>query len=326
MILVDTRWKGQHGIGRFASEIIPRLQVTWTPLTGRSTPWSPFDSLQRERLLLRDTDLLFSPGYNAGITRADQLLTIHDLMHLKVPGESSVAKRIYYERIVAPAIRRIGRVMTVSNASKADIEEWLDSPHVRVDVVGNGVSPAFIAEGPRDPRSADAFVFVGNQKPHKNFKLISDLLRLYPEYRVVAVVSDPTQTREAALKAGVTNQLQILHGLSDSELAALYRGSLGLIFPSMMEGFGLPALEAYACGRPVYYWKGVPSVAEIVKDGGVAFDDCHDPDCLEAALSQKELGSLTLPHSQEWLDRYRWDSIGLRISNIISDIYEAKHA
>lgn len=324
MLYVDSRWKGQHGIGRFASEVMERLAVKWSPLLLRGDPWDALDPIRGRRLSFRSTDTIYSPGFNAGLTRASQLLTVHDLMHLKLNDESSLMKKIYYGRFVKPAIRHAGAVMTVSESSRTEIEAWLGDDAIQIEVVGNGISPAFSVDGPIDARVTDAYLFVGNLKPHKNFDLVVQMLKLRPEIRVFAVATDPTAMQSRVVSEGVGDRVQVLHDLPDEDLAAVYRGSRGLIFPSKMEGFGLPALEAVACGIPVFYWAGVPSVAEIVGTAGYAFHSSEDPDSLLEVLDLNE-ECVHEPPAPSWLDRYRWDAVGARVSGVLKAYTGGQH-
>ena len=113
---MDGRWSGLHGIGRYASEVIGRMGTgyaitsTRVPAASRLDPWW----LQR-KLRHLDADMFFSPGFNVAASRLPQVVVIHDLIHLRIPEESSRLKTIYYERLVKPVILRTGAVVTVSD-------------------------------------------------------------------------------------------------------------------------------------------------------------------------------------------------------------------
>ena len=142
MIYVDDRSAGAHGIARFSREVVSRLPAGVRRLPVRGLATAPFDCVRPGRWRPSSRDVVYVPGPNAGVARALQLLTVHDLIHLH---EGSRLKTLYYERVVAPRILRAGKVLTVSETSRAAISDWLGrrAGHVEVDVVGNGCSEAF---------------------------------------------------------------------------------------------------------------------------------------------------------------------------------------
>lgn len=305
-VYIDTRWIGEHGIGRFATEVIARLTTHWTPLGKDGSPSAPADYFRKANV--KRDDLIFSPGYNVsrGVTR--QLITVHDLIHLHDQAESSLPKRVYYDRIIKPAVRRSGIVLTVSQASADALSDWLRDPSVDIRVVGNGCSAVFTRTGPEDPDVRGTFLFVGNARPHKNFAVIVGALRIRPDYRLTVVSRDRESLQMIATEAGVVDQIDFRSGLNDEELASAYRSSIGLLMPSTLEGFGLPALESICCGTNVAYWAGCPSVAEIVEDHGIDVKDAASPQQWAAAMDWLVSAESTAPTS-EWFDRYSWDRV-----------------
>lgn len=317
MLVVDNRWNGKHGIGRLAREIVPRIAAEWTPLDSRLGATSPLDAVNPARFGLSATDLIYSPGFNAGATRARQLITICDLIHLKVQSESSFAKRVYYERVVKPAILRAGVVLTISEVSASAIREWLGNVSVTIVNAGIGLSPAFTAEGPASKPFDSYFMYVGNVKPHKNFDVLLQALRLRPEYRLVVVSADASAVAARAGDAGVIRQVQIRSNIDDDTLAALYRGSDGLLFPSMLEGFGLPALEAGSSGAPVAFWAGCESIAEILDGHGVAVQSAHEAGAWAKAMDSLRAVDDFSPLSW-WPQQYDWDLSAQKVDAAIA--------
>jgi hypothetical protein len=142
-LYVDTSRIGLHGIGRYSREVVDRLDGDWLDLGQRLRRPLVIDAVNPKRMSLRPSDTVYGPGFNAGLTRATQLLTVHDLIHLRVKSEGSRLKTLYYERIVRPAIRRAGSVFTVSKTSADELDEWLADDSIDVINTGNGVSSAF---------------------------------------------------------------------------------------------------------------------------------------------------------------------------------------
>nr|RZI35515.1 D-inositol 3-phosphate glycosyltransferase [Cryobacterium sp. SO1] len=253
------------------------------------------------------------------MTLARQVLTIHDLIHLQIPSENSLAKRIYYNQIVKRAIKRAGVVMTVSATSARAIAEWVDAPGVEIVIVGCGRSEAFAMDGPAAPFDRATFLYVGNLKPHKNIEVLFAALELRQDYSLIVVTSDVEQAEAAVATAGLADQVSIRTGVSDDELASLYRGAAGALQPSVLEGFGLPVLEAMACGTRVASWLGCESVQEIRGDTGVTVQSATSAEewgrAMDTLLKQSAAGPLVMPAA--WNERYSWDGVGERVSAAI---------
>lgn len=299
-LYVDTSRDGVHGIGRYSREVVTRLDRPWTDLGHRFRKPLPVDALNPRRMSLATRDVIYAPGFNAGLSRATQLLTLHDLIHLQVREEGSALKRLYYERIVRPAVRKAGLLFTVSETSRQHILEWVRDPSVEVVDTGNGVSSSFTAKGPRWTSDRDYVVYVGNLREHKNVDVVLRGLRDAPDIDLVIVTSDRDEASRRVAELGLRGRVSLLSGVDDSQLAAIYRGSLGLVMPSKIEGYGLPAAEAIACGVPVAFWRGCESVAEIVANSGVGVGSSSDPDAWAEAMSALGRLSAVAPRSRSW--------------------------
>ncbi|MGN6445477.1 glycosyltransferase family 4 protein [Amnibacterium sp.] len=318
MIVVDSRWRGQHGIARFAGEVVPRLPWRAARATTPTSPTSPLDVLSPWRFALGAHDVVYTPGFNAGVTRARQVLTLHDLIHLDEPAERSRAKALYYETVVKPAVRRAGVVLTVSATSKRRIEQWIGSGGVEVVDVGNGCSPSFL-DGPQvAPPAAGRFLYVGNLKPHKHVEVLFQALARRPGYSLTLVTGDGERALALADEVDVVPRVTIRSGLTDAELAELYRAHDGVLLSSRLEGFGLPALEAIATGRRVGFSAGCASVAEIVGDEGVSVTDDGDAEAWAAAMDGLLAAGATLVgDSAAWRGRYEWDAVAHRVAVVL---------
>lgn len=285
-VYVDTRYVGHHGIARYAAEVTSRLRTPFEALPVNSSPTSLRSLLDRGWRLPGPADLVYSPGFGTGSSRARQLLTVHDLIHLQEPaaGAKALAHRMYYEYRVKPAIKRAGMVLTVSTTSADAITEWLADDSVKVIVTGNGCSPAFTPHGSAYDHSRPYVLWVGNVKRHKNPQVVMNALSRLSEFDLIAVTSDGQALRRMAIEAGVNDRMLVVADVSDHELATYYRGATALLLPSVLEGFGLPALEARSCGTPTVYFAGCASVAEIVGQPEFAVSDAQDGQAFAEAV------------------------------------------
>ncbi len=271
-ILYDARWIGNHGIGRFAAELY-RLLPDLVPFQNQRPPFHPLDPFLLGATLRRmNPKLYFSPGYNSSVGWPGSFIfTLHDLNHLRVPDNSSVLKRAYYRYVIKPACHKAVFVLTVSEYSRREIATWAGVSEEKIVNVGNGVGPPFCPTGRRYVPGYPYLLYVGSRKSHKN------LPRLLHAYSISGVRKDVRLLLSGAPDPQLLAQIDSL-GLggdvafvdleSNDSLAEAYRGALGFLFPSLYEGFGLPPLEAMACGTPVLT-SDVCSLPEVVGDAAI---------------------------------------------------------
>jgi glycosyltransferase involved in cell wall biosynthesis len=274
-ILYDARWIGPHGIGRFAGELA-KLLPELREFRRKRRPWHPLDpALLGLELWREGPKLFFSPGYNSPVGWPKPFVfTLHDLNHLRVPENSNAMKRAYYQYMIKPACHRAAFVLTVSEYSRREIAAWAGVEEQKVVNVGNGVGEPFTIDGPKYEPGYPYLLYVGSHKPHKN------LTRLLQAYAISGIGQDirlvMTGTPSGDLKATIhelrlNGNVDFAGTANNGDLAQLYRGALGFVFPSLYEGFGLPPLEAMACGTPVLTSK-VCSLPEVVGDAAVLVD------------------------------------------------------
>lgn len=271
-IFFDSRWIGEHGIGRFADEV-RRTKLNFEDISLQGNPAGKFDTIKLTYFLFRNRHYFFSPGYNAPLFFLDRtIITIHDLNHIDLNYNSSFLKKIYYKFVLKRACKKSALIFTVSEFSKRRIQEWASIPLDKIKVVGNGVSDDFKPIGNVYNNNLEPYLLiVGNRKKHKNEqKAISAFFQAdIPKKYQLLIVGDETEELNHIIKEdGSTVRVKFLGRVSNSELASLYRGAECLLFPSLYEGFGLPVIESMACGTPVIT-SNVTSLPEIAGDAAV---------------------------------------------------------
>ena len=192
-----------------------------------------------------------------------RILTVHDLAVLRHPEVFPLWTRLYGRTALRRTIRAADRVIAVSEFSKRETIELAGVEPDGIDVVPNAVERVFTAGGP----AADGVyaLAVGTVEPRKNLARVIEAAALAGlELRVVG---DPGWGGIEVAGAHVTR----LGFVPDEELARLYRGARCLVFPSLYEGFGIPAAEAMASGTPVVTTRG-SAMADVVGDAGVLVD------------------------------------------------------
>ncbi len=274
-ILYDARWIGKHGIGRFADEL-GRLLPELRNFQRKRRPWHPLDpALLGIELWREKPKLFFSPGYNSPVGWPKPFVfTLHDLNHLRVSENSNAFKRAYYRYVIRPACHRAAFVLTVSEYSKREIMAWAGVDFGKIINVGNGVGEPFTVNGAKYEPGYPYLLYVGSHKPHKN------LPRLLQAYAISGICKDirlvmtgiPSRELTASVdELSLNGNVHFVGTANNEDLARLYRGALGFVFPSLYEGFGLPPLEAMACGVSVLA-SNVCSFPEVVGDAGILVD------------------------------------------------------
>lgn len=269
-----------HGIARYALELarrLPKLEPGWSfvGLTGPDglppdldelTPRIPLERCSSEFLspfeqpalagsLLRiRPDLFHATSFSVPALWGGKLVaTIHDANHLALQDSAVTARTAYYRFVVAPRARKAQALITVSDFSRDQISRHLDISPYRLQVIPNGVDAVFRPALPgelsdfraRRGLPAQYFAAIGSIKAHKNLQILKGIAEALPAKLVLLA------GRGARRALGFPESVLELSPLSDPELAVFYAGAVAVLVPSRYEGFGLPALEAMACGAPV---------------------------------------------------------------------------
>jgi glycosyltransferase involved in cell wall biosynthesis len=275
MIYADQRWIGNHGIGRFARNVLGGIDYRPVPLDGH--PASALDSYRLSRAIrkLKQDDVFYSPGYNAPLScPASFVFTIHDLSHVYCPENSSALIQFYYATILKRACRQAAAILTVSEFTRAQIVAWSGVQPGKVLNVGCGVDPSYVPEGDRYGLSFPYLLCVSNRKRHKNeFRVVEAFARsgIAPAVKLVFSGSGAAGIAAHISEHGLTGNVHFAGTVEESRLPSLYRGATALLFPSLYEGFGLPIVEAMACGTPVIT-SNVTAMPEIAGDAASLVD------------------------------------------------------
>jgi glycosyltransferase involved in cell wall biosynthesis len=269
----------------------------------------------------------FFPVWNV----AKVVVTMHDTLPLTHPDLvfPTFAGRLAWRLKEGAAVRRADRIVTVSQASRRAIAAWSGWPDRKIPVITEGPDPIFQPRGD-DPRAvavldrhaippdAPFLLYVGGLSPHKNLLRLVDAFAdsAPPEARLVLTgdIHDVFHTHVPQIRSAVArrhlNDRVIMTGfVPDDDLVFLYSRASALVLPSLLEGFGLPAVEAMACGTPVLS-SSAGSLPEVVGPAGVFFDPTDIGSIGQAIRSF--MGDAALRHELAGLARDRsrvfsWD-------------------
>ncbi|MBE2221566.1 MAG: glycosyltransferase family 4 protein [Anaerolineae bacterium] len=254
------------------------------------TAVSPFSLTQQTRIpsLLKGAALYHSPyylmPYRPGVPT---VLTVYDLIPQRYPQYVSAKARLLTNLTTKLALRTADHIIAISEATRQDFIEAYHVDFGRITVVPLAPAPTFKPQSPatRPPCNlATPYVlYLGINKPHKNlpkliraWKIVQDQTA-NPAILVIAGAWDNRypEAKELAKELNVTEAVTFLGAVSDEDLPALYAGADLFIFPSYYEGFGLPVIEAMACGTAVAC-SHTSSLPEVGGNAAVYFNP-HDP-------------------------------------------------
>ena len=231
-------------------------------------------------LLASRADVLHCPTFRAPVrTHVPLIVTFHDLAVLRYPETFNTWTR-RYSRVFLPRVARAAaRVIAVSEFTARELVDLLDVPEDKIRVIPNAVGPPFTATG--EAAEGDYVLAVSTLEPRKN------LDRLVDGFRRAGLNGSELRVVGARGWGGIepipSEGVRWLGEVSDDELARLYRGARCAAYVSVYEGFGLPVLEAMACGTPVVA-ADLPPIHEFAN--GVITVDPRDADAIAAGLGE----------------------------------------
>ena len=271
--------------------------------TGRAPVRVAWEQLVQPRVLRRiGADLVHGPVFVAPlISHCPTVVTIHDLSFIRFPALFRPANRLYLTVLARLSAQRARRLIAVSAHAASEGADLLGVPRERIDVVYHGVDPAF---RPLPPDEVAAFrqrcqlperfaLFVGTLEPRKNLVRLVEAL-------------------------GLEGEVVFPGYVSSGELPLWYNAAAVFVYPSLYEGFGLPVLEAQACGTPVLT-TDASSLPEAAGDGALLVDP-YDVDALAEGLSRLLVDASLRHHVRDrgmaHATRFSWTRMALETAGV----------
>jgi glycosyltransferase involved in cell wall biosynthesis len=307
------------------------LAANFVPVVEASTGYSVSEHLTIPRKLARlGVDLFHTPHYVLPVlTRRPAVVTVHDCIHLLfpqyLPGRLAFA---YARSMMGNAVRRSQLVLTVSEASRHDILRFYpQADPERIHVVPNAIDESLLAHPGEEEmeRVRERYqihgrfiLYAGNIKPHKNLeRLVTAFAHLrrrggFADGKLFIIgdqMHEASALRRRVEAEGVRQDVRFFGFVPDRTLAALYRLAAVFAFPSLYEGFGLPPLEAMACGTPVVTSR-ISSIPEVVGDAALLVDPYDVEDiagALERSLTDEPLRQELVARGLRRARQFSWD-------------------
>ncbi|MBW4613041.1 MAG: glycosyltransferase family 4 protein [Desmonostoc vinosum HA7617-LM4] len=270
--------------------------------------------------------LLFSPIPEAPLfSSCAYVITVHDLIPLRFPQWFSITQRLYCIYYIRAVIQQAKHVICNSQATAADLSNFLEVPKEKLTAISLG----YDSENFRflDVPRQNYFLYLGRHNPHKNLhRLITAFAGLSncKDYELwLAGPSDrrytPTLTAQIA-QLGITDQVKFLNYVPDQELPKIINQAIALVFPSLWEGFGLPVLEAMACGTPVIT-SNLSSLPEIAGNAAIFINPYNTREITEAMQAIATDSALRSRLSHQGIihcQQFSWAKTGQATAEVLS--------
>ncbi|HEY82577.1 MAG TPA: glycosyltransferase family 4 protein [Dehalococcoidia bacterium] len=330
-ILIVTTEKS--GLDKYSQEIARRLKVR--KIESRRY-LSLLESYRLSRMIQRLDDIVHLPNQNfaryAIFLKSPFIITVHDLVRSCFGFDrETLAERVLL-KLDKMGIKRASHVIAVSHCTKNDLVSYLKIPQQKISVIYNGVDHDVFKPYDVKPLDNPYILYVGSERPRKNlgrlFYAFAKLKRDFPELKLVKV-GEPgrsgkyrTQVLRQLDNLGITREVIFVGHLTGAELARYYSGAALLAYPSLYEGFGLPPLEAMACGCPVVT-SNTSALPEVVGDAGIMVDP-YDSNSLAQAmarvLTDKNLREEMVRKGFEQARKFSWEETARQTQEVYNKV------
>jgi glycosyltransferase involved in cell wall biosynthesis len=347
MIYVNARFLTQEmtGVQRFAEEISLSLRSIRDDVVFVSPPgilredvakklgveiighraghaWEQVD-LPRY-LKKKGSPLLINLCSTAPIFYTNKVVTHHDVIYKRYPQSYSKSFRVFYNTLVPLMLKSSKKLITVSEFSKKEISEAFNYNANNIVVVSNAVNSSFTPS--IDHGSKERYLLlVSSKNYHKNFHgAIAAFSQLagYGNLSLKIIGAANGSFSEMNLTNEHVDNIEFMGRVDDAALIKLYQGALGFVFPSYYEGFGIPPLEAQACGCPVIS-SNKASMPEVLLDSALYFDPYNIDDIalhMKELIDDENLRSELREKGYLNVKRFSWYSSASKVNEIINEL------
>lgn len=283
--------------------------------------------------LYHATDFVLPPIHK----QTKSIVTIHDLSYIRVPETASPSLKKYLDVVVPRSIALATHVHAVSETTRQDIITLYNTPPEKVSVIFNAVESRF---KPVDISKAiltkyhipDApyIISVGTVQPRKNYsRLVKSLVQIRQKHDVHLVIAGGRGWLEDEFYAtiqqtGMTDYVHVTGFVADEDLPALYSGAICMAYPSLYEGFGIPVLEAMACGTPVLT-STTSSLPEVAGDSAILvnpYDIDAIQDGLERLISDQDLRETLSQKGLSQAQKFTWEQSARQLKRLYTQLLE----
>lgn len=247
-------------------------------------------SLWLYRTHAKQASLFHCPHYNVPwFLPRNSVVTVHDLTHFQFPERFGRHRAMLAFRLLRRAVQRAGHLIAVSQATQQDLTTLVPEAEGKTTVIHHGVSEHFsplsaaeIETFKRTNNLGPFFLYLGSVRPHKNMLRVLQAFRhvktRFAQMELVLIGVEPSDL------SGPLEGVRTFPKVPEAELVHWYNAAEVFVFPSLNEGFGLPALEAMACGTPVL-GSNIAALTEVTGNAGLLVNP-WDAEALAQAMQQ----------------------------------------
>ncbi|MFC2061479.1 glycosyltransferase family 4 protein [Elusimicrobiota bacterium] len=274
--------------------------------------------------------------------KPNSIVTIHDMGLFELPGSSLrdslsllFGFSCVHKKVLKDNIRQIKKIIAVSNYTKDKIKDILGVEEEKIAVIYHGVNPVFKPMSGSDCRkelglSPDKkiILYTGTELPKKNVEiLIKSLIEVKKEIGKILLVrvgSSSPKIISLIKSLGLGEHVKYFENVNEAELPLYYNAADVFVFPSLYEGFGMPLLEAMACGTPVIA-ADATCFPEILGDGGMLFDPADAGDLAKKiirVIKDREIAEKMIRAGKEHVKSFTWENTAARTLDAYRELYE----
>jgi len=297
---------------------------------------SPIYSIAEQKEVIKkipsDTDIFFSPHYNVPyFYNSRMVVTIHDIFHVSDQNKDKTwLKSLYAKTMLKAAMKKSKIIMTDSEFTKSEMIKY-NLPGVnKVRVVYLGVGSC--DQSVDSTKEGEFLLYVGNVKPHKNLRRLIDAYKLLIEQKKINIplkivgesenfITGMPELKNEILNSEWSKLIGFTGWIDQDVLIDNYRKATVLVHPSLYEGFGLPPLEAMACGVPSV----VSNAASLPEICGSAVLYCNPIDISDIAdkiyqvVSNEELRIDLIQRGNQHIKKYNWNTTTKNVCSVFEE-------
>ncbi len=277
----------------------------------------------RRRCPPQTSHLLFSPLPEAPLfTNCRYIVTVHDLIPLRFPRRGSPLTT-YFRYYIPQVLTQAQHILCDSQATAKDITNFYNIP-------ADKITPVLLAYNPKDFRflnlpSSNYFLYIGRHDPYKNLpRLIDAFAGLQKHECELWIAGSPDGRYTPLLQAqvnhlGLSQRVKFLDYIPYEQLPIIINQAIALVFPSLWEGFGLPVLEAMACGTPVIT-SNLSSLPEVAGDAALLVNPYNTgeiTEAMQAIVTDSTLRSHLRTLSLDRASQFSWEKTGLATMEVL---------
>jgi len=323
----------ESGVDKYSQEIAKRLDVK---KIGSRRYLSLIEAYRLSKLVRSQDDIVHLPNHNfaryALFAKNPYIVTVHDLIRFCFDFDKETITERILLKLDVRGIKRATHIIAVSKHTKSDLIEYFKIPDDRISVVYNGIDHSIFTSCKTKVLDNPYILYVGSERSRKNLdrlvEAFSILRREFPELRLVKIGMSGRceEYRRHIMRKlnsqGMTQDVIFIDHASELDLARYYSSALLLAYPSLYEGFGLPPLEAMACGCPVVT-SNTSSLPEVVGEAGIMvnpYDTISLAQAMRQVLTNSKLRDEMVRRGLEQSEKFSWERAAEQTQEVYDEV------